>query len=223
VKSLNKIIVAIVHAVPGVANAFAILAIVMCIYSILAVEFFKEVGVGCLGAKYTREGFGTKRVYCMGHEYFGTFSKSMYTFFQVLTGESWSENVARPVIWYFQDPIKQLGSGLFFVSFVLVTSFVLTNVVVAVLLDKMTANEEAPEPAPAEEEAAPAPVATLTKEEKEIAKKLGSLRGTLGELSSAAPDLQKDLDMAQTDMAELRDQVALLFKAVEKKYRVASL
>merc|ERR1719265_1940604 len=43
VKSLNRIIVAIVHAVPGVMNAFLILAIVMSIYAILAVEFYHVI------------------------------------------------------------------------------------------------------------------------------------------------------------------------------------
>merc|ERR1719247_1534795 len=47
VASLNKIIVAIARAVPGVLNAFLILAIVMSIYAILAVEFYHDMGKGC--------------------------------------------------------------------------------------------------------------------------------------------------------------------------------
>jgi len=143
VHSLNKIIVAIVHAIPGVVNAFLILAIVMSIYAILAVEFYYEIGDDC---KQTGgdDRFLTARGYCAGEEYFGTFTKSLYSFFQVLTGESWSEAVARPAIWfYYDDPIRAVGSGLFFVSYVLITAFVLTNVVVAVLLDKMVDPEVA--------------------------------------------------------------------------------
>lgn len=33
-----------------------------------------------------------------GDEYFGTFSASLLTNFQVLTGESWSEIIARPIL-----------------------------------------------------------------------------------------------------------------------------
>lgn len=143
VHSLNKIIVAIMHAVPGVMNAFLILAIVMSIYSILAVEFYYEMGDDCLQTGGDA-GMRTPRGYCVGHEYFGTFTKSIYTFFQVLTGESWSEMVARPAIWYYHDdPIRAVGGGFFFVTYVLVSSFVLTNVVVAVLLDKMVDPEVA--------------------------------------------------------------------------------
>jgi len=133
VHSLNKIIVAIAHAVPGVVNAFLILAIVMSIYAILAVEFYFEIGEGCNvpgGVNYDTRWI-TFRGGCTGQEYWGTFSKSLYSFFQVLTGESWSEAVARPAIWYFyDDPIRAVGSGLFFVSYVIITGFVLTNVVV---------------------------------------------------------------------------------------------
>jgi hypothetical protein len=231
VKSLNKIIVAILHAVPGVANAFLILTIVMCIYAILAVEFYKEVGVGCESPGYDREGFSTRRATseggCMGHEYFGTFGKSIFTFFQVLTGESWSENVARPVIWYYEDKFLSLSSALFFVSFVLVTGFVLTNVVVAVLLDKMTANEEAVEEVPSE--AAPEePVTehlarTLTADEKFVAKQIGKLQGTVGQLGSGAVTLQADFDRAKADVVEISQQLTVLSKALERKYRLAVL
>lgn len=143
VRSLNKIIVAIIHAVPGVMNAFLILAIVMSIYAILAVEFYYEIGSDC-NLPGGDDRFLTARGYCAGEEYFGTFTKSLYSFFQVLTGESWSEAVARPAIWYYyDDPIRAVGSGLFFVSYVLISAFVLTNVVVAVLLDKMVDPEVA--------------------------------------------------------------------------------
>jgi hypothetical protein len=45
IKSLNKIVVSLLGAVPGVANAFVILFIFFCIYAILAVELFREFGI----------------------------------------------------------------------------------------------------------------------------------------------------------------------------------
>jgi hypothetical protein len=148
VHSLNKIIVAIVHAIPGVCNAFLILAIVMSIYAILAVEFYYEIGITCKDKGADDAWLITMRGGCEGEEYFGTFSKSLYTFFQVLTGESWSEMVARPAMWaFFDDPLKIVASGFFFVSYFLISAFVLTNVVVAVLLDKMACDPEVAEAA----------------------------------------------------------------------------
>ncbi|KAH8054508.1 hypothetical protein JL722_8857 [Aureococcus anophagefferens] len=44
VKSLRKILESLARAVPGVANAFLIMLITMCIYAILAVDFFQAEG-----------------------------------------------------------------------------------------------------------------------------------------------------------------------------------
>lgn len=212
VQSLNKIIVAIAHAVPGVANAFLILAIVMSIFSILAVEFFKDVGEGCRKDLDNRAYF-TLREFCMGNEYFGTFTKSLYTFFQVLTGESWSEMVARPVIWYYQEWYRCLGSGMFFIGFILISSFILANVVVAVLLDKMATVEEVPE----------VPEGSLSDEEKNAASKIGSIESTVMVLAKSSSGMQADLDRAKSDMADIKDQLKIIKQAVEGKYRRAAL
>jgi len=225
VRSLNKIIVAIAHAVPGVVNAFLILTIVMSIYAILAVEFYFEIGEDCKETGGDSR-FLTARGYCAGPEYFGTFTKSLFTFFQVLTGESWSEAVARPAIWaFFDDPIRAVGSGLFFVSYMLVTSFVLTNVVVAVLLDKMV-DPEVADAADAvratqlsdeelEEEAAAKAngenVATNAEELKQI---MSSVTGSVQELTQSSEKMSGELDSFRTDMKVMREQVAAMLQLV---------
>lgn len=152
IKSLNKIIVALTKAVPGVMNAFIVLLLVMCIYAILAVEFFGEFGVaerevdGIVSAFYETgaisgsDGGGvilsdTPRLYPYGDEYWGNFGRSIYSLFQVLTGESWSEVIARPLL--FGKESHALGVAFYFVSFILICSIVLINVVIAVLLEKM--------------------------------------------------------------------------------------
>ena len=71
-----------------------------------------------------------------GTAYFGNFLKSLYTLFQVLTGDSWSEAIGRPLMAYTPT------SGIYFVSFILLTPIILINVVVAVLLEKMVSEEE---------------------------------------------------------------------------------
>jgi len=142
VKSLKKIMDSLANAIPGVINAFIILLLVMCIYSILAVEFFSTFGIGGqieneLGNSYN---YTTPRQQDYGTEYFGNFPKAMYTMFQVLTGESWSEAVVRPLL-HSPHTAKNLGTALYFVSFVLICGIILINVVVAVLLEKMVDNE----------------------------------------------------------------------------------
>ncbi|KAH8075372.1 low voltage-gated calcium channel [Aureococcus anophagefferens] len=151
---------------PGVMNAFLIMFIVMCIYAILAVDFFRDFGRDgemefewChtkikgdrrhypefnvdtgLWETATLTGcppYYTSRNEEFGHEYFGNFFKALYTMFQVLTGDSWSEAIGRPLIMNY-GPI---GTGVYFVSFYLLHAVVLINVVVAVLLEKMVEEE----------------------------------------------------------------------------------
>jgi len=157
IKSLNKIIVSLLLSVPGVTNAFVILFIFFCIYAILAVELFRDFGLE--GTYMTNDldnvshvvSSITARGYTNGIEYYGTYTRAMYTLFQVMTGESWSEAVARPLLFgLYQE--STLAVGLFYVSFVILTQMVLINVVVAVLLDKMVTPPEAPLVAEMDEE-----------------------------------------------------------------------
>merc|ERR1719335_1501543 len=89
---------------------------------------------------------------CWGEEYYGTFFRALYTMFQVLTGESWSEAGARPAIAYYagkDDVLYTMITYFFFYSFILVNQMTLLNVVVAVLMDGM--QSESPPEAPPEE------------------------------------------------------------------------
>jgi len=154
IKSLNKIISALIKAVPGVFNAFVIMFIFFCIYAILAVELFRPFGAGgTYPVKYVEDNLTdvvfdyevsavTARGYSAGYEYYGCFSRAMFTLFQVMTGESWSEAIARPLIFGLYN--NSFTCGIFFVTFVLLTQVVLLNVVVVVLLDNfdLDANEK---------------------------------------------------------------------------------
>ena len=103
--------------------------------AILGVDLFGKHAVGgfYLNAEGTNVTLRTTRGMSYGDEYYGTFFRSLYTLFQVLTGESWSEMIARPLVFGGQE----WAGVLFYVSFILVCGIVLINVVVAVLLDKM--------------------------------------------------------------------------------------
>ena len=81
----------------------------------------------------------TSRGYTNGYEYYGTFSRALFTLFQVLTGESWAEMVARPLLFgkpEWDSSWSVFGVATFFTTFILLHQIVLVNVVVAVLLDK---------------------------------------------------------------------------------------
>lgn len=166
VKSLRKILISLVRALPGMLNALLILLLNMCIYAILGYQFFHDYPCGSpekggpqtcdiddliddnsyppsgrrICSKRHSPGYGVvtecRADTKFGHEYFGNFFKSMYTLFQVLTGESWSEVIGRALLE--QSPF----SAIYFVSFILLNSVVMINVVVAVLLEKMVVNDD---------------------------------------------------------------------------------
>ena len=134
----------------------------MMIFAIVAVELFRDFGVDgeyttvqTYGVGDARWGQGkdmswsldhpfventtvisamTPRGYHYGQEYYGTFFRSLYTLFQVLTGESWSEAVVRPLLFGYTS--NAVTVGVFFTVYILLMQVVLQNVVVAVLLDK---------------------------------------------------------------------------------------
>ena len=110
VKSLRKIVGALGGSLVPVSNAFAILLLVTSIYGIIFVTFFGEVDP----------------------ELFGSFLPSLFSLFQAMTGDNWSEHC--------RELMTSSGQGILvsmlYVSFMLIVSLVLVNVVIAVLLDE---------------------------------------------------------------------------------------
>lgn len=186
IQSLNKIVTALIRSIPGVFNAFLIMLIVMCIYAILAVEYFRPFGDQ---GTYTNlmnisvDSY-TPRAIRHGEEYYGTFSRALYTLFQVLTGESWAEAIARPLLFGY-NPRNAFGTAFFFTSFILLTQIVLVNVVVAVLLDKFV--ESAPEKDEATESV------TLHREVSNLQEDVSKIRSQLDEVLALKGQLDKVL------------------------------
>ena len=119
----------------------------MMIFAIVAVDFFKDHGssgtyttVQTYGEADAQWGQGegmewtselpsventtvikamTLRGFHFGQEYFGTFFRSLFTLFQVLTGESWSEAVVRPLLFGYASNAVLVAT--FFTIYILLT------------------------------------------------------------------------------------------------------
>lgn len=61
--------------------------------------------------------------------YFGNVPRSMFTLFQILTLDSWSDDIVRHVVH------KQPGLAAFFLAFVLFTSYGLMNIIVGIIVE----------------------------------------------------------------------------------------
>jgi hypothetical protein len=247
IKSLNKIVVALLRSLPGVFNAFVIMVIFMMIYAILAVEYFAPLGqefgehgrgqyvtFGDNGENHTISA-ETARGFAYGWEYYGTFFRAMYTLFQVMTGESWSEAVARPLMFGLYK--NAILVAIYFVSFILLMQIVLTNVVVAVLLDKFVADEPqegddgglseggpTASVSPAEflqangagggggggGEALAKPAWSTLEAETSVASSAHQLGGSFGSSTRDTGGLEAKLTLILQELAELRKEVAEL-------------
>jgi voltage-gated sodium channel len=64
-------------------------------------------------------------------EWFGSLGASLYTLFQILTLESWSMGIVRPVMEQFPH------AYLIFVPFILLTSFIVLNVFIGIIVNSM--------------------------------------------------------------------------------------
>ena len=109
VPSMKRIIQAIFISIPGILSVGTIIILIFYISSVLTTTFF--------GEKF--------------YEWFGTIGNSMYTLFQIMTLESWSMGIVRPVMQEF--PL----AWLFFVPFILVTTFAILNLFIGIIVDAM--------------------------------------------------------------------------------------
>ena len=109
-EKLRVIVQAIIDSIPNVAWASVLLLVIFYIFSIMGTTLF--------AANFP--------------DWFGSIGKSMYTLFQVMTLESWSMGIARPVI------AKFPFAWTYFVSFILVSSFIVMNVIVGVVVNAIS-------------------------------------------------------------------------------------
>jgi voltage-gated sodium channel len=63
--------------------------------------------------------------------WFGSIGESMYSLFQIMTPESWSMGIVRPVMEQYP------AAWAFFVPFIIVTSFTVLNLFIALIVNSM--------------------------------------------------------------------------------------
>ena len=122
--ALRILLNALSSSVIPVLYSFMILLLVTSLYAVLCTDLFGQID----------------------YENFGTFSRSLFSLFQVATGDSWSSVIARGLMDSYESTTSTALVALFFVSYVLIVGVVLMNTCVAVLLDEFistVANEKA--------------------------------------------------------------------------------
>lgn len=113
--SLRRVVGALLGALPGMGSIVLLLALLFYVGAVMATKLY--------GASFP--------------DWFGSVPASLYTLFQVMTLESWSMGIVRPLME--QHP----GAWLFFVPFILATSFTALNLFIGVVVSSMQSELEA--------------------------------------------------------------------------------
>lgn len=105
-RHMRIIVEAIAKSLPGIAWTAVLMLIIYYVYAVIGTVAFADVFP----------------------DHFGDLLGSFYTLFQCMTMESWSEGVSRPVMEVYP------WAALYFVSFVIISGFIMINVVVGIVV-----------------------------------------------------------------------------------------
>ncbi|KXJ54893.1 MAG: ion transporter [Thalassospira sp. Nap_22] len=160
VPSMRKVVEALMRAIPGMISVLTLLSLVFYVSAVMATKLFGE-------------GFP---------DWFGNIGASLYSLFQIMTLESWSMGIVRPVMESY--PL----AWLFFVPFILVTTFAVLNLFIAIVVDAMSTHVDV-------EETQTRDVIEL--DHQEIMTELRALRSEMSKLANARNDNPQDVPSDQ--------------------------
>ncbi|WP_065330249.1 ion transporter [Tritonibacter mobilis] len=106
---LRRVVEGFITALPGMGSVFLLMAIIFYIGSVMATKLF--------GDNFP--------------EWFGSLALSAYSLFQIMTLESWSMGIVRPVMDVYPY------AWAFFVPFIMVTTFAVVNLLVGLIVNSM--------------------------------------------------------------------------------------
>lgn len=115
VKSIRRVVSGLLHAIPSMGAVIALLALIFYVFAVMATKLY--------GADYP--------------QLFGTIGTSAFSLFQVMTLEGWAAEIVRPVM------EMHPWAWVFFILFILITSFAVLNLFIGIIVDSMQREQEA--------------------------------------------------------------------------------
>jgi voltage-gated sodium channel len=114
VPQMRKIVAALISVIPGMVSIIGLMSLIFYVFAIMATSLYSETFP----------------------QWFGTLGESFYSLFQIMTLESWSMGIVRPLME--QHPL----AWTFFIPFIFVATFIMINLVVAIIVDAMSIIKE---------------------------------------------------------------------------------
>lgn len=144
VPQFRMVVSALLGAVPGIAAIAGILALLLYVAAVIATKLFAATAP----------------------DHFGTLGQTLFTLFQIMTLEGWAE-VARRLM------DEHPGAWLFFVPFILVTTFTMLNLFIAIIVGAMDRERQRADP--------------VSMRLDRLSKQIEGLEATLASASKAQP------------------------------------
>lgn len=112
--SLRRVVAGLITALPGMGSITLLLGIIFYVFAVMATKLF--------GEDFER--------------LFGTLGASAFTLFQIMTLEGWANEIVRPVM------EKYPAAWLFFIPYIVVTTFMVLNLFIGVVVSAMQKETE---------------------------------------------------------------------------------
>jgi voltage-gated sodium channel len=114
VPSLRRVVGALISALPGMGSIILLLSLLFYVFSVMATKLFGQAFPA----------------------WFGNIPASAYSLFQVMTLESWSMGIVRPVMEVYPY------AWAFFIPFILCTTFTMLNLFIGIVVNAMQSEHE---------------------------------------------------------------------------------
>ncbi|MGE8296782.1 MAG: ion transporter [Pseudomonas sp.] len=142
--SMRRVVHALLASLPGMGSIIMLMGLIFYVAAVMATQLF--------GERFP--------------EWFGSLSASLYSLFQMMTLDSWSSGTVRPIMEVYPY------AWVFFIPYVLVATFMMLNLFIAVIVNAM---QDAQEPS-AEEQAKAARDQAILDELRALRTEIAELR-----------------------------------------------
>ena len=109
VPSMRRVVGALLGSIPGLSSIGLVLLLIYYVFAVIATKLFGE------------------------HfpQWFGSIGESLYSLFQIMTLESWSMGIVRPIM------VEHPYAWIFFITFILIATFTMLNLFIAIIVNAM--------------------------------------------------------------------------------------
>ena len=109
VPSMRRVVGALLGSIPGLSSIALVLLLIYYVFAVIATKLFGE----------------------NFPQWFGSIGESLYSLFQIMTLESWSMGIVRPVM------VEHPLAWIFFITFILIATFTMLNLFIAIIVNAM--------------------------------------------------------------------------------------